>query len=155
MRLAARLTLLAVLVGALTTKVTAQQRAGIADSVLALVAAYDRAWLSRDTTTVGLVLAPEYQYFTSRGAVESRADALAVLRAPEYVLDQGARSELAVRIAGPVVVVSSRWRGRGSFRGAKFTDDQRCGQVWRRAAPGWQVLSEHCVDIVQDSQPSN
>jgi uncharacterized protein DUF4440 len=150
-----RSTLLAVLIGGLAGKVSGQQRAGVTDSVLALVAAYDRAWLGRDTAAVGLALAPEYQYFTSRGAVESRADALAILRAPEYVLDQGARSELGVRVSGPVAVVSSRWKGQGSFRGAKFSDDQRCGQVWLRAAPGWQVLSEHCVDIVRDSPPSN
>jgi Domain of unknown function (DUF4440) len=155
MRVAARFTLVLVSLGVLTTRSTAQQRAGIGDSVLALVAKYDRAWLSRDTTAVRLVLAPEYQYFTSRGAVESRADALAILRAPEYVLDQGARSELDVRIAGPVAVVTSRWKGQGSFRGAKFSDDQRCGQVWLRATSGWQVLSEHCVDIVGDSAPSN
>jgi ketosteroid isomerase-like protein len=155
MRVAARFTLLVISLGALTGEVTAQQRAATADSVLALVAAYDRAWLSRDTTAVGRALAPEYQYFTSRGAIESRADALAILRAPEYVLDQGARSELGVRIAGPVAVVSSRWRGQGSFRGTKFTDDQRCGQVWLRNDPGWRVLSEHCVDIVRDSPPAN
>jgi hypothetical protein len=60
-----------------------------------------------------------------------------------------------VRITGPVAVVSSRWRGQGSFRGAKFSDDQRCGQVWLRGDPAWQVLSEHCVDIVRNSPPAN
>jgi hypothetical protein len=155
MRLAARFTLVAAALGALSTTGTAQQRAGTVDSVLAVVAAYDRAWISRDSTAVRLVLAPQYQYFTSRGAVESRADALAILRAPEYVLNQGARSEVGVQIAGPVAVVSSRWKGQGSFRGAKFSDDQRCGQVWLRATSGWQVLSEHCVDIAGDSTPSN
>jgi hypothetical protein len=123
MRMVVRFALLAVSIGGLAGKVSSQQRAGVTDSVLALVAAYDRAWLGRDSAAVGLALS--------------------------------ARSELGVRISGPVAVVSSRWKGRGSFRGAKFSDDQRCGQVWLRAAPGWQVLSEHCVDIVRDSPPSN
>jgi GNAT superfamily N-acetyltransferase len=45
-------------------------------------------------STVGRILAPAYQYFTSTGRVELRGEALAVLNSPEYVLNRAARSEL-------------------------------------------------------------
>jgi hypothetical protein len=121
--------------------------------VTAMVSAYDRAWNSRDTSAVQRILAPEYRYFTSRGGVESRAEALAILASPEYVLNQARRSELSVRISGPVAVVASRWQGQGTFRGERFVDDQRCGQTWLRAGRTWQVVSEHCVQIVPPSSP--
>jgi ketosteroid isomerase-like protein len=129
------------------------QRAGSrVDSVTALVNAYDRAWNSSDTAAVRRILAPEYQYFTSRGGVESREAALEILASPEYRLERASRSEVAVRFAGPVAVVSSRWKGTGTYKGERFTDDQRCGQVWLRSGRTWQVLSEHCVQIVPTAQ---
>jgi hypothetical protein len=126
---------------------SAQQARNGVDSITALVAAYDQAWTGRDTAAVRRILAPDYQYFTSRGGVESREAALEILGSPEYQLRQASRSEVVVRLTGPVAVVSSRWKGTGSFRGERFTDDQRCGQVWLRTGHAWQVLSEHCVQI--------
>jgi hypothetical protein len=120
----------------------------------ALVAAYDSGWNRRDTVRIGRLLAPGYQYFTSRGGVTSRVETLRFLGSPDYVLNQARRSELAVTLSGPVAVVSSRWQGHGSFRGKPFRDDQRCGQVWLKSGSTWQLLSEHCVQI-QPSQPAS
>jgi ketosteroid isomerase-like protein len=131
---------------------TAQRAESGADSVAALVTAYDRAWNSRDTAAVRHMLAPDYQYFTSRGGVESREAALKILGSPEYQLQEASRSEVAVRLTGPVAVVGSRWKGRGTYRGERFTDDQRCGQVWLRTGRTWQLLSEHCVQIAPAAQ---
>jgi ketosteroid isomerase-like protein len=131
---------------------TAQRAESGADSVAALVTAYDRAWNSRDTAAVRHMLALDYQYFTSRGGVESREAALEILGSPEYQLQQASRSEVAVRLTGPVAVVGSRWKGRGTYRGERFTDDQRCGQVWLRTGRTWQLLSEHCVQIAPAAQ---
>jgi hypothetical protein len=112
-----------------------------------VVAIYDTAWNRRDTLTVRQFLAPEYQYFTSRGGVSSRAETLAMLSAPDYRLEDAKRSEIAVSRSGPVAIVSSRWQGRGTYRGEPFKDDQRCGQTWLLADRWWQLLSEHCVQI--------
>ena len=129
------------------------QRAGTPqDSVAALVAEYDRAWNQRDTAVVARILAPDYQYFTSRGGVESREAALKILASPAYRLEQASRSEITVRVTEPVAVVSSRWKGTGTYQGERFTDDQRCGQVWLRGTRGWRILSEHCVQITPPSQ---
>ena len=119
----------------------------VAAQVATLVAQYDSAWNRRDTITVSRLLAPRYQYFTSRGGVSSRAETMGFLSAPDYVLERAERSELSVSLSGPVAVVSSRWQGEGSYRGEAFKDDQRCGQTWVRTDRAWQLLSEHCVQI--------
>ncbi len=56
------------------------------------------------------------------------------LGAPDYVLQQAKRTEVAVSLTGPVAVVGSRCKGRGTYRGEAFEDDQRCGQTWLRMA---------------------
>jgi hypothetical protein len=129
------------------TALQAQGESQVAVHVATLVAQYDSAWNRRDTVTVSHLLAPRYQYFTSRGGVSSRAETMRFLSAPDYVLDRAKRSELSVSLSGPVAVVSSRWQGEGRYRGEAFKDDQRCGQIWVRTARAWQLLSEHCVQI--------
>jgi ketosteroid isomerase-like protein len=121
-----------------------------ADSIDALVAKYDSAWNRQDTLTVSRLLAPRYQYFTSVGGVQSRAEMLSFLGSPEYALEQATRSELTVTRSGPAAVVSSRWKGHGTYRGKPFSDDQRCGLVWLKTGRTWQLLSEHCVQIAPD-----
>lgn len=122
----------------------------------ALVARYDSAWNRRDTTAVGRLLAPQYQYFSSRGEVSGRAETIGFLSSSDYVLTYARRSELSITVSGPVAVVSSRWQGHGSYRGEAFNDDQRCGQTWLRATRAWQLLSEHCVQIASPTPvPSN
>jgi ketosteroid isomerase-like protein len=125
----------------------AQGDSQVAAHVAALVAKYDSAWNRKDTLTVSRMLAPQYQYFTSRGGVSSRVETMKFLSAPDYVLKQAKRFELSVSPSGPVAVVSSRWQGHGTYRGEAFKDDQRCGQTWLQGAGGWQLVSEHCVQI--------
>jgi hypothetical protein len=119
-----------------------------------VVANYDRAWNQRDVGAVSHLLAPEYRYFTSRGGVSSRDETLAMLSAPDYRLEHAKRSEIEVSYSGPVAVVSSRWVGRGTYRGRPFRDDQRCGQTWLLTGETWQLVSEHCVQIAP-ATPSN
>jgi ketosteroid isomerase-like protein len=116
----------------------------------AFVAQYDSAWNRQDTVTVGRLMAPEYQYFTSLGAVRSRVPMLAFLGSREYVLQAAERSEVVVTLSGPVAVVSSRWKGHGTYQGKRFVDDQRCGLVWRESGQRWQLVSEHCIQIAPD-----
>jgi hypothetical protein len=127
-----------------------QGSARTADQVAALVAKFDSSWNRKDTAAVSRLLAPRYQYFTSLGAVRSRAPVLQFLGSPEYDLRQAQRSEIVITHTGPVAVVSSRWQGHGTYRKKRFVDDQRCGQVWLKTAGTWQMLSEHCVQIAPD-----
>ena len=127
-----------------------QDAARSPDPFAALVAQYDSSWNRKDTVAVSRWLAPRYQYFTSLGAVRSRAPVLEFLGSPDYVLESAQRSEVVVTHSGPVAVVSSRWQGHGTYQGNRFTDDQRCGQVWLETSRAWQVVSEHCVQIAPD-----
>lgn len=129
-----------------------QSSAQRVDPVARLVARYDSAWNSKDTAGVGRLMAPEYQYFTSLGEVLPRAEMLRFLGSPEYTLQQSTRSELVVTRSGSAAVVSSRWRGWGTYKGKSFIDDQRCGLVWVQTAGTWQLLSEHCVQIAPKTQ---
>jgi hypothetical protein len=119
-----------------------------ASEIVTLVARYDSSWNRQDTVALSRILAPEYQYFTSRGSVWSRADLFRLVGSPSYVLKQARRSEVAVTRRPPAAVVSSRWQGHGTYQGKPFTDDQRCGQVWLQTAGEWRLLSEHCTQIV-------
>lgn len=117
------------------------------DAVRQAVAALDSAWSRKDTASVSRLLAPEYVYFSSKGAVSSRAETIGLLGAAGYELEYADRSELEVHQNGATAVVGSRWRGRGSFAGTPFVDDQRCSVVLGRTGKGWRVLSEHCTQI--------
>ncbi len=125
--------------------------AQVSDPIAALVARLDSAWNRQDTITVGRLMAPRYQYFTSIGGVQSRAETLGFLGSPDYALERATRSELTVSRSGPAAVVSSRWQGNGTYQGKPFTDDQRCGQVWLLTGRTWQILSEHCVQIAPEA----
>lgn len=96
-------------------------------------------------------MAPRYQYFTTRGGGRSRAEMIAFLADPGYLLEHAKRSELVVTPSGPAAVVSSRWQGQGTYRKERFIDDQRCGQVWLQTGRTWGLVSEHCVQIVPDA----
>lgn len=130
-----------------STHAQAQSDSAVSAHVAVLVASYDSAWERRDTLRVGGFLAPQYQYFNSRGGISSRSESLAFLGDSAYLLRRAVRSELSVSVAGPAAVVSSRWQGEGSYRGEDFKDDQRCGLTWVWTVGTWRLLSEHCVQI--------
>jgi len=123
--------------------------------VMTFVVQYDSAWNQRDTSAVSRLLAPRYQYFTSRGGVSSRAETLVMLSDPDYRLEHAERSEIVITLSSPVAVVSSRWVGRGTYRGQPFKDDQRCSQTWLQTGRMmWQLVSEHCVQITPATSPA-
>jgi len=138
---------LSTLAAVLPCELAAQTGATAAHDVARLVARYDSAWNGRDAPAVNKLLAPNYQYFTSRGGISSRAETIKFLADSGYVLERAHRSELAVTVSGTVAVASSRWQGQGSYCGERFVDDQRCGQTWVRNGRAWQLLNEHCVQI--------
>ena len=120
------------------------------DEIRTVIDSYDAAWNRRDSARVAALLAPDYVYFSSTGRLTPRAETLAFLTSPSYVLAAAVRSELQVTHAGAAVAVaSSRWRGHGSWQREAFNDDQRCSLVLGRAAGQWQILTEHCTQIAR------
>jgi ketosteroid isomerase-like protein len=131
-----------------SAKTFAQKQDKQTESVLQTLKRYDDAWNKKDAKTVGEILAGEYVYFTSTGGLSNRQETLDFLVSPKYVLTFVERSEIKAFRRGETVVVSSRWKGKGSWAEGEINDDQRCGQVFVRTGKNWKMLSEHCVQIV-------
>jgi ketosteroid isomerase-like protein len=115
---------------------------------MAAIARYDEAWGRRDAAVLGQILAANYVYFTSKGALWSRQRFLDLLLSPKYLLEASERSEIQVHRTGNTAVASSRWKGHGSYDGKAFRDDQRCSLVLLQERARWIMLSEHCTQIV-------
>jgi ketosteroid isomerase-like protein len=109
---------------------------------------YDRAWNHKDAAGIEHILAANYVYFTSKGRVQSRQQVLDMALSPKYSLASAERSEIKVYRTSNTAVVSSRWKGHGTYDGQEFHDDQRCSIVLVRENQRWQILSEHCTQIV-------
>ena len=118
------------------------------DEIVDLVKSYDKAWNRKDVAFVERILAADYVYFTSKGGVWSRRRTLDLLRSTKYVLNFAERSEIDVYRTGKTAIVSSRWKGHGSYDGEEFRDDQRCSIVVAQEGGRWKVLSEHCTHLI-------
>lgn len=132
------------------TNVFAQRTDKQTESVLQTLKKYDDAWNKKDSATVGEILAPEYVYFTSKGELSRRQETLDFLGSPKYILTFVERSEIEAFRNGNTVIVSSRWKGKGTYDKGEINDDQRCGQVFVKDGKKWKLLSEHCTQIVPD-----
>lgn len=139
---------MAVLGISLGTAMSVNARLTQKDEVVDFVKSYDRAWNTKDLASVERILAVDYVYFTSKGGVSSRQKSLDMLRSPKYILNFAERSEITVYRTRDTAIVSSRWKGQGSYDGEEFRDDQRCSIVLAREGRRWKVLSEHCTQIV-------
>ncbi len=133
-----------------STNAFAQKSDKQTDSVLQLLKKYDDAWNKKDSATVGDILASDYIYFTSTGGTSSRQQTLDFLISPKYVLTFVERSEIKAFRNSNTVVVSSRWKGKGTYDKGEINDDQRCGQVFVKEGKKWKLLSEHCTQIVSN-----
>ncbi len=118
------------------------------DEVTQTLKRYDEAWNKRDSATVEKILGADYVYFSSQGAVSSRQQTLDLLTSPKYKLTSAERSEIKTFRTGETTVVSSRWKGKGTYGDEVINDDQRCSLVFARQRGLWKLLSEHCTQII-------
>lgn len=141
--------LLAALLAAACAKRPAEPPAGgiLEKEALKIVARLDDAWTRKDVDAVGRLLAPEYVYFSSKGAVMDLAAMRTMLAASGYRVDRSRRDETKAYRFGETVVVSSHWTGAGVSDGKPFTDDQRCSVVVAFSGGTGRVLSEHCTNL--------
>jgi ketosteroid isomerase-like protein len=110
---------------------------------------YDSAWNKKDVAAVSLILADDYVYFSSTGGLTDRRATLDFLSSPDYKLTFVERTEIKLLSKNEgVAVVSSRWKGRGTYGKEVIDDDQRCGLVFVKYGKVWKLLSEHCTQIV-------
>ena len=113
------------------------------------VTLYDEAWNKKNVDEVSKILMDDYVYFSSTGGLTDRKATLAFLASPDYKLTFVERSEIKiVSRTDRVAVVSSRWKGRGTYGKEEINDDQRCGLVFVKENKAWKLFSEHCAQIV-------
>ena len=118
-------------------------------SIKRAVTLYDEAWNKKHVDDVSKILMNDYVYFSSTGGLTDRKATLEFLTSPDYKLTFVERSEIkVVSRTDRVAVVSSRWKGRGTYGKEEINDDQRCGLVFVKENKAWKLFSEHCAQIV-------
>jgi ketosteroid isomerase-like protein len=114
------------------------------------ISAYDGAWKGYDTTAMKELMDEKYIYFTSTGSTSDRKRILSWFTpVGKYKVDTAYRNEISIVLNGNTAIVSSHWKGNGSFDGTAFSDDQRCGLVVQKLSGKLKIISEHCIQITK------
>lgn len=117
------------------------------EEVIAVIKKFDEGWQNKRLETVDSVLAPSYVYFTQSGGVFDRASLVQTAGSPEYELDTSSRSQYFVELFENTAVVSTRWMGKGRYKGVYFDEVQRCSLTIIKANGKVEILTEHCTPI--------
>jgi hypothetical protein len=117
------------------------------EEVINVIDEFDKGWKNKDLNLVDSVLSPVYTYFTQSGGIFSRDSVVATAGESAYILEEMSRSEIGVTLYENTAVVSTRWKGRGTYRGVPFDEDQRCSIIVVKNGDKVQILSEHCTPI--------
>lgn len=115
--------------------------------VVAAINQFDRGWEQKQMEAVDSALGGKYVYFTQSGGIFSRDSVVATAAELDYSLQSMSRGDMDIYITGNTAVVSSRWRGKGSYRGTPFNEDQRCSIYISKVNGQVRILSEHCTPI--------
>ena len=131
-----------------TTLFSCSQRNAIThEEVIEAINKFDNGWENKNLKSVDSVLSPAYIYFTQSGSTFSRDSVVATAGENSYALQDMSRSEIAITLYGNTAIVSTRWKGKGSYRGTPFNEDQRCSIVLIKKENKVEILSEHCTPI--------
>lgn len=117
------------------------------EEAISAIKRFDYGWENKDINAVDSVLSPAYVYYTRSGNTFSRDSLVATAGENDYILKSMSRSEYKASLAGNTAVVSTRWKGRGMYRGEAFNEDQRCSVVLIKKDNKVEILSEHCTPI--------
>ena len=117
------------------------------EEVTDVINRFDDGWENKNLKKVDSVLSPLYVYFTQSGGVFSRDSVVATAGEASYILQNMSRSEFTISLNGNTAIVSTRWKGKGSYRGTAFDEDQRCSIVVIKKDDKVEILAEHCTPI--------
>lgn len=117
------------------------------EEVTNVINRFDDGWENKNLQKVDSALSPLYVYFTQSGGVFSRDSVVATAGELTYILQSMSRSEFDIMLSGNTAVVSTRWKGKGLYRGVPFDEDQRCSIVVIKKNNKVEILSEHCTPI--------
>ena len=117
------------------------------EEVINVIKKFDDGWQNKNLNAVDSVLSPAYVYFTQSGGTFSRDSVVATAGENSYTLRNMSRTEFAVTLYDNTAIVSTRWKGKGMYRGVPFDEDQRCSIVLIKKNNKVEILSEHCTPI--------
>ena len=117
------------------------------EEAITAIKKFDEGWRQKNPKMVDSVLAPAYIYFTQSGGVFSRSNLVETAGSPDYTLDSVGRMEFYVELYENTAVVSTRWQGKGVYKGTGFKEDQRCSLTIVKINDTVKILSEHCTPI--------
>lgn len=126
---------------------TKQQSPLTKEEVINVVRRFDEAWNNKNLKAVDSLLAPSYIYFTQSGGIFDRGNLVQTAGSPDYALDSFERMEFYVELYENTAVVSTRWQGKGMYKGVYFNEDQRCSLTIIKSNDQVKILSEHCTPI--------
>ena len=115
--------------------------------VINVIKRFDDGWEHKNMQEVDSVLSPSYIYFTRSGGTFSRDSLVATAGESSYSLQDVSRSEFVATIYNNTAIVSTRWKGKGMYRGNPFDEDQRCSITVVKNGDKVEILSEHCTPI--------
>ena len=131
----------------ITVMASCEEKSITKEEVIAAVKKFDDGWEHKNLKAVDSVLSPSYIYFTQSGGTFSRDSVVATAGENSYLLHDMSRSEFDVTLDGNTAIVSTRWKGKGTYRGIPFDEDQRCSIVLIKKNNNVEILSEHCTPI--------
>ena len=117
------------------------------EEVIAVIKRFDEGWKGKNLLLVDSLLAPAYIYFTQSGGTFGRSKLVETAGSSEYILDAAERMEYQVELFENTAVVSTRWIGKGIYKGVYFDENQRCSLTIIKIKNQVQILSEHCTPI--------
>jgi hypothetical protein len=115
--------------------------------VVSIINRFDDGWRRKNLKEVDSVLAPAYIYFTQSGGVFSREGVVQTAGSADYSLEKMERSAIKVQLYENTAIVSTRWQGKGMYRGTAFDEDQCCSMTIVKTNDKVEILSEHCTPI--------
>lgn len=124
-----------------------QQQIITQEEVIKVINKFDDGWEHKNLHAVDSVLAPGYIYFTQSGGTFSRDSVVATAGEDSYKLHDMSRTEFVVSLYDNTAIVSTRWKGKGIYRGTPFDEDQRCSIMLIKKNNKVEILSEHCTPI--------
>ena len=124
-----------------------------AQEVKDLVNQWDEAFMRRDTAALDRILADDFTYTDSSGAVLDRTQyMMSLIKSPDIAIQQSYTSEdVNVRVYGDTAVVTGRSSVKGRSRGkAQFLPGQyRFTDVWVKRQGRWQAVATQGTSIAQ------
>ena len=111
------------------------------EEVIAVIKRFDDGWKGKNFSIVDSVLAPSYIYFTQSGSTFNRKNLVETAGSSEYLLESAERIEYKIKLFENTAVVSTRWIGKGIYKGVNFDENQRCSIAIIKKYNQVQILS--------------